>query len=135
MELATLALREFGVPLEPSEYQFVEADTHGCVGHVGLDVRMVWFEDDPHVAVGVAAIRFVVTREDCRELGVATGLMLRAHGKAACLGLAFAVLFSGVEGFYRTLGYRTVRPGAMVCALDGRSKWPAGAWETVGKEW
>lgn len=131
--LEELVLRDFGVPLEPSEFVFTQADAQGCVAHVGLDRRSVRFRvaDLP-----VAAIRFVVTREDRRREGIASELMLRAHGRAVCIGLRLAVLFSDVTGFYERLGYQTVRPGAMVCALDGReSGWLEGEWEPIGAEW
>jgi predicted N-acetyltransferase YhbS len=133
--LEQLIRQEFGVPFERCAYEFTTDDEQGCVAHVGLDRRQIK-PDVLSVTWDVAAIRFVVTRPDKRHTGAATDLMIRAHGAAVTrLGCEFAVLFSGVTGFYERLGYRTVRSGAMVCELIDGYEWPGGEWNTVGPEW
>jgi predicted N-acetyltransferase YhbS len=134
-----LIQRVFAVPLTHCTYEFDRYDREGCVGHVGMDERWVEFdatelEDVRSWRLKVAAIRFVVTREDCRHQGVGTELMCSAHQMAARKGLDFAVLFTDLPEFYEHLTYEMVRPRAMVLGIKGYP-WPPYNWWPVGSEW
>lgn len=130
--LEALVRETFGCELEPSAHQLTRQDDRGTVAHVGVDRRSVGFEGG--MALDVAAIRFVVVREDCRSDYVGLNMMAAARRVVRDMGLPFAMAFTDVPEFFAACGYLIVRPRAAVLPLGGAS-WPAGDWQTIGPEW
>jgi predicted N-acetyltransferase YhbS len=124
-----------GLNYQPMAMTFDAVEDDEQVAHVGMDYRTIRVGSDE---VTVAAVGWVITRDDRRHLGLASSLMRVAHARARSDGRSFAVLFTGVPGLYHPLGY-TAAPnvpgrGAMVASLDG-SLWSNQPVDLMGPEW